>query len=71
MLKLYSAIKEVAKEKSISIYKMEHDLDFSNGSIYKWNESIPNANRLQKVANYLGVTISFLLDKSEKQTVKK
>lgn len=69
-MNLYNAIKEVAKGKGVSIYKIEHDLNFSNGSICKWNETIPNANRLQKVANYLGVTISFLLDKSEKQIVK-
>lgn len=63
---LYSAVKKVAKEKGVSIYKIERELGFSNGSIYKWNENMPNADRLQKVANYLGVTASFLLDKSEK-----
>ncbi|MFT9005719.1 MAG: helix-turn-helix transcriptional regulator [Liquorilactobacillus hordei] len=70
-MNLYDAIKEVSKEKGVSIYKMEKDLDLTNGTICKWNKSMPAANKLQNVANYLDVTISFLFNKAdtEKQSV--
>lgn len=59
---LYDKIKEVAKTKSLSIYRIERDLGFSNGSLRKWNNSTPSATSLKKVANYLNVTSDELLE---------
>ena len=59
---LYDKIKEVAKTKSLSIYRIERDLGFSNGSLRKWNNSTPSATSLKKVANYLNVTLDDLLE---------
>lgn len=61
---LYDKIKEVAKTKSLSIYRIERDLGFSNGSLRKWNNSTPSATSLKKVANYLNVTIDDLLEET-------
>lgn len=61
---LYDKIKEVAKTKSLSIYRIERDLGFSNGSIRKWNNSTPSATSLKKVANYLNVTLDDLLEET-------
>lgn len=68
---LYSAVKSVAKEKHKSIYQIERDLQLSNGMISKWDRSMPRADSLQDVADYLGVTTQFLFklareDKGEK-----
>lgn len=62
---LYDKIKEVAKTKSLSIYRIERDLGFSNGSLRKWNNSTPSATSLKKVANYLNVTLDDLLEETE------
>ena len=59
---LYDKIKKIAKENNISIYRIERDLDLSNGSIRKWNSSIPLSQTLTKVAKYLGVSISDLME---------
>ena len=61
---LYDKIKEVAKTKSLSIYQIERDLGFSNGSLRKWNNSTPSATSLKKVANYLNVTLDDLLEET-------
>lgn len=61
-LSVYSTIRKIAKKRNISIYQIEHDLNLSNGSISKWNSSIPRADKLQKVADYLGVTTMFILN---------
>lgn len=61
---LYDKIKEVAKTKSLSIYRIERDLGFSNGSLRKWNNSIPSATSLKKVANYLNVNSDDLLEET-------
>ncbi|MFS9325884.1 helix-turn-helix transcriptional regulator [Streptococcus parasanguinis] len=59
---LYDKIKNIAKQKNISIYRIEKDLDLSNGSIRKWNSSIPLSQTLKKVADYLNVSIDKLME---------
>lgn len=59
---LYDKIKNIAEQKNISIYRIEKDLDLSNGSIRKWNSSIPLSQTLKKVANYLNVSIDKLME---------
>ena len=63
---IYDAIKKLSEEKNTSIYRLEKDLGFPNGAVSKWNKQIPNAVRLQQVANYLGVTSSYILDLARK-----
>lgn len=58
---LYERIKCISEEKALSIYKIERDLEFSNGTISKWNKSMPSAKNLKKVADYLGVGMEELL----------
>ncbi|CYY73886.1 helix-turn-helix domain-containing protein [Streptococcus suis] len=59
---LYDKIKEVAQTRKVSIYRIERDLEFSNGSLRKWNDSTPSVTSLKKVANYLDVTLDELLE---------
>lgn len=60
-MKLYATIKELAKAKKISIYRIEHDLNLSNGSISKWDHTMPAANKLDSVAKYLGFSAPELI----------
>lgn len=60
-MSIYTAIKKVAKQNNTSVYRIEKDLNFSNGSISKWNKSSPSAVKLAQVAAYLGVTPQYLL----------
>ena len=64
---VYEKIKQLCKEKGIAVRQLEGTLGFSNGSICKWDKSVPRADALSKVANYLGVSIEFLLDSSEEE----
>ena len=70
-MSLYTAVKKEATQNHKSIYQIEHDLQLSNGMIIKWDKSMPRADALQNVADYLGVTTQFLFklareDKEEK-----
>lgn len=59
---LFDKVKTLCTEKGITIYRLEKDAGCSKGSISKWNKSTPSADKLQRVASLLGVTISYLLD---------
>lgn len=63
-MSVYTAIKGIANERKISVYKIEHDLQLTNGVISHWDKSMPRADSLQSVADYLGVTSSFILNKA-------
>ena len=65
-MKIYDTVKRLSSEKNISVYRLEKDLGLANGAISKWNKQIPNALRLQEVADYLGVTSSYILNEARK-----
>ena len=70
-MSLYTAVKEVASKNHKSIYQIERDLKLSNGMISKWNRSMPRADVLQDVADYLGVTSQYLFNLARKDKEEK
>lgn len=57
----YERLETLRKEKGLSQAKLEKELGFSNGSISKWKKSKPTYERLQKIADYFGVSTRYLL----------
>lgn len=62
---VFERIESLRKSKKISQGKLEKELGFSNGSISKWKTSMPTLERLQKIADYFGVTINYLMTGEE------
>lgn len=62
---VFERIENLRKQKKISQGKLEKELGFSNGSISKWKTSMPNPERLQKLADYFGVSIEYLISGEE------
>jgi transcriptional regulator with XRE-family HTH domain len=56
-------VRELCKQRGTSITRMERDLGFGNGSLAK-AKSI-KTDRLQKIADYFGVSIEYLMDSHE------
>ena len=59
---IYDNVKRVCEKKGISISALEKKLEFSNGSISKWNDNEPGIHKVKKVADSLGVPIEKLLE---------
>lgn len=64
---LVEKIKALCKSKKISIAELERKLDFSQGSIRKWDKQPPGSLKLQKVADYFDVSTDYLLGRTEKK----
>ena len=64
---LLDRVKELSKEKRITIAELERKLDFAQGSISKWNKQSPSSERLQKVADYFDVSADYLLGRTDKR----
>lgn len=62
VLLIYTKIKELCKKKGVSVRKLEADLEFSTGSVCKWDTSTPSFKRITKVADYFSVPLDELRD---------
>lgn len=54
-------IKELCRQKGVSITQLEQSLGLSNKAIYRWDEQMPSIDRVKKVADYFGVTVDYLI----------
>ncbi len=64
---IYEKVRKLCKQKKISVYRLEKDLGFSTSTIIKWKKSIPAANKLKAVADYLHVSIEELLEDNQEK----
>lgn len=62
---LYERIQQAAKEAKISITNLEIACDLGNGTIGKWQKSMPKADKLYAVARYLNKTVEYFLNGEE------
>lgn len=62
---MYSKIKELCKRNNISISELESELEFSRGSLCKWNVNVPSITKVKAVADYFHVTVDELLKGDE------
>lgn len=63
---VFERIKKLANDQGKSVSKVATDLGFSENLFYRWKTSEPKARDLEKVADYFGVSIDYLLGR-EKQ----
>lgn len=62
-------IKSLAEKRGIGLATLDSALGFGNGTIGKWGKSSPSADKLQKVADYFGVSVDYLLGRDSGSTV--
>ncbi|WP_336967086.1 helix-turn-helix transcriptional regulator [Bacillus cereus] len=58
---LVNTIKSLCAQRKIALSALERDLGFGNGTIRRWDNTSPSADKLQKVADYFHVTTDYLL----------
>ena len=58
---LYENVKEAANSKGYSVNKLEKELGFARSYISKFKKITPSADKIRKIADFLGVTSEFLL----------
>lgn len=61
----YEIIKELAKEKGLSIRQLEMNFGYSNGYLGSWKRQTPNSIELARLADYFGVSVDYLLGRTD------
>lgn len=64
---MYEKFNKLLQEKGLTAYKVAKDTGVSRSTLAAWkkNEYTPKIDKLQKLANYLGVSISYLTGESD------
>lgn len=57
----YETIKMLCKKKGVTVTGTEKALGFSRGSLCKVDTSKPSMEKVQKLADYFGVTVDYLM----------
>lgn len=57
----YEIIKDLSRQKKISIRQLEMKFGYSNGYLAKWKNNTPNADELVRLADYFEVSVDYLL----------
>ena len=55
-----NCVRAVCQSKNYPITKLERDCGFTQGTIYRWNRTIPQIDKFEKVADVLGCSIDEL-----------
>lgn len=63
---VFERIQDLAKKQGKSVKDVSRDLGFGESTIYKWKTQSPKAKDLEKIADYFGVSVDFLLGREEK-----
>lgn len=58
---IYENVMALCREKNIRVSRLEKEAGLGNGTVRGWEGSTPSIATLQKVADYFGVTVDFLL----------
>lgn len=58
-------IRTLANDKKVTLAELERKLNFSNGSLRKWDTSTPSGDKIEKVADYFKVSVDYLLGRTK------
>mgnify|MGYP002678157459 CR=1 FL=1 len=63
-------LKELAKKRGMNLYELQSKAGLARGGVYKWKTYTPSIQSLNKLAEALGVTTSYLLRLLEEEKAK-
>ena len=58
---LFDRVKQLCISKGTSLSKMEKEIGISSGASYKWKNSSPSMEVLEKMSRYFGVSVDYIL----------
>ena len=62
-------IKLLAKQRGITLKELASKVGIGENSLYRWDKTSPQSDKLQKVADYFDVSTDYLLGRTEKKNI--
>lgn len=60
-MSIVDRLQAIVKERGTTFKQLERDVGLGNGTIRRWEEQSPRLDKLTKVADYLQVSLDFLV----------
>lgn len=67
-MNIYLRVKELCVERGISIAELEKKCGIGTKTINKWGTSSPSVDKLERIADYFGVTVDYLIGREDHAT---
>jgi len=66
---MYEIFEQLLKKRKITPYRVSKETGVPQSTLSDWKRgrSVPKTEKLQKIANYLGVTLDYLLGNEQKK----
>lgn len=64
---MYERLEELLRERNMTAYKLSKETGILTATLSSWKKGtyVPKGNKLQVIANYFGVTVDWLLGKTD------
>lgn len=69
MLYTFEKVKELSKKQGLSLNQLEEKLGYSRNTLYSLKRQNVSTKRLQEIADYLEVSVDYLLGNTETPTI--
>lgn len=64
---MFDRVKEISKKRGLSLAQLNEKAGFKQNVIYSWKTKTPSIDKVESVAKVLGVSVDYLLGKTEKE----
>lgn len=65
---MFERIEFISKKRGMSLREVNEKAKLGTNAIYRWKKQTPSVDKIKAVAKVLGVSVDYLLEKSESQT---
>ncbi|HFI0217950.1 TPA: helix-turn-helix domain-containing protein [Streptococcus suis] len=69
MFPTFEKIKELCKQRGITLIQLEETLGYSRNTLYKLKTQKPNAERIAEIADYFNVSTDYLLGRTDNPNI--
>ncbi|HEQ3068722.1 TPA: helix-turn-helix transcriptional regulator [Streptococcus pyogenes] len=69
MFPTFEKIKELCKQRGITLIQLEETLGYSRNTLYKLKTQKPNAERIAEIADYFNVSTDYLLGRTDNPAI--
>ena len=67
-MNIYLRVKELCAEHGISVTELEKKCGIGTKTINKWGASSPSVDKLQRIADYFGVSVDYIIGREDHAT---
>ena len=67
-MSIVERVKQLCEKRGLTLSGLSKTLGFNKNAIYAWDEHVPAADKLQAAADYFGVSVDYLLGRTDNPT---